>query len=394
MNIPVTPYPFGPTDTVWLGVTWTIGAYEYPCGMDEDNFESGKGSWFCYDVGSGWTSWAEWSGAVWMLRAGVSESTGLPRPEVFIPCGPQEICVEIENLGTYDEDVIINYELFEYQSNPPSPTSILDDYVEEFIECESVKEVCLFTHDFDEQGIYKVVVDIEMDPDYDCDTMNNGPIQLVIGVDCCPPESSAVISPEDPDGENNWYVSKVTVTVDAYDCCPPLVMSGVKEIKYEINGVPGTIAGDSGSFTVEDDGVNFVEFWAVDNAGNEEAEHHTFEVAIDRTAPTIDFQHSESQDDGGQWSVTLTAIAGDATSGLNRVVFKVGANVLDTLYTPPWEITEVWQSGWGGETFSATAYDNAGNSASDSAVITVSKDMSQTKGKTLVPTTINLLRLR
>jgi hypothetical protein len=171
-------------------------------------------------------------------------------------------------------------------------------------------------------------------------------------------------------------------------------MSGVDYIVYEINGVPGQISGDSGTFTVEDDGVNFVEFYAVDKAGNEEAEHHTFEVAIDRTAPTVDLQHSESQDDGGQWSVTLTAIAGDATSGLNRVVFKVGANVLDTLYTPPWEITEVWQSGWGGETFSATAYDNAGNSAQDSAVITVSKDMSQTKSKTLVPTTINLLRLR
>jgi hypothetical protein len=394
---------FSDTGIDWYGFSLFKFECDIPCtGMSDGwlsvyRLDDGSGARFAWmDDGAATGDGAAYQDpAGWLtydvsfeLTTGDGGDPDLPTPDVYIPCGPQEVCVEVENLGTYDEDVDVNWELFQY----PGPDLLDSGTVEEFIPCETAKEVCLFTYDFDEQGVYEVVVDVEAD--VDCDEDNNGPIQIYIGVDCCPPESSAVIDPEDPDGENNWYVSKVTVTVDAYDCCPPLVMSGVDYIVYEINGVPGQISGDSGTFTVEDDGVNFVEFYAVDKAGNEEAEHHTFEVAIDRTAPTVDLQHSESQDDGGQWSVTLTAIAGDATSGLNRVVFKVGANVLDTLYTPPWEITEVWQSGWGGETFSATAYDNAGNSAQDSAVITVSKDMSQTKSKTLVPTTINLLRLR
>jgi hypothetical protein len=109
------------------------------------------------------------------------------------------------------------------------------------------------------------------------------------------------------------------------------VSSGVREIKYQINGGPiESIEGDYGYFllTQEHDGKDvLVEYWAIDNVGNEEAQHNTFTIDMDtidmdQTEPTINLMYEVT---GGNpivgWTILFTATGDDATSGMDRVEF-------------------------------------------------------------------------
>jgi hypothetical protein len=334
---------------------------------------------------------------------------GIPEPDIWIQCGEQQLCVNVKNQGTFDEvddpvtpcdceAVTVFMKLYKWIWDDPCIDPVLELIMEGEqcidIECETEKEVCFGPYDFAVSGVYEIefsaVIDLPANPPdgIDCFPSDND-ASIIVGVDCCPPETSHIQSPESPDGNNNWYLDDVTVKVTATDpLCPDPCLgtnSGVKEIHYTINGDETVKTGTTATFKVTDDGVNFIEYWAVDNAGNV-GDVSTFEVAIDATPPTVDLVYTTFQE-GEQWKVTLQANAGDATSSLEKVEFYVGANLLDTLTTPPWEITENWQSGWGGQTFKATAYDNAGNSAQDTVVITVSKDAHTTT--TSLPVSVN-----
>jgi hypothetical protein len=261
--------------------------------------------------------------------------------------------------------------------------------------CDQEKEVCFGPYDFDVSGIYEIeflaLIDPTHSPPDDCFPSDNE-ASVILGVDCCPPETSHILSPEIPDGDNNWYTDDVTVKITGTDplCPDPCIgtNSGMKEIHYKLNGDETTKTGSTATFKITADGVNLVEYWGVDQAGNV-GDVSTFEIAMDSTPPTVDLVYTTFQE-GEQWKVTLTANAGDVTSSLVKVEFYVGTNLLDTLTTPPWEITENWQSGWGGQTFKATAYDNAGNSASDTVVITLAKNAQTT---TTTSTTVSVYKV-
>ena len=312
----------------------------------------------------------------------------VPDPDIYLPCGEQEFCVMIENLGTYDEDVDVVWTFYEYT---PDKEIVDSGSVAISIGMGDEEEVCLFTYLFEEDGVYEV--EVELVSPTDCNPDNNGPINLVIGIDCCAPESCFVIDPEQPDGENNWYVTPVTVTVDAWENCD--LPSGVAEIVYIIDGVMDSIPGDHGTFVIDGDGVHFIEIYAVDNVGNEEEEHRSFEVAIDATDPTIDLVHETYQDDADNWMIDFSATANDVTSGMNRVEFKIDG-VLDlTLYAPPYDWTVVWEDGMNNKEFSATAYDNAGNSATDSVdnietTRSTTNTQSQTQSRSVVTRVVTL----
>jgi hypothetical protein len=134
--------------------------------------------------------------------------------------------------------------------------------------------------------------------------------------DTTPPITTISFDPQEPNGENGWYVS-LTVILNATDD-----LSGVKEIRYIYNG-NHTIPGDYGTFPIEDGDLLF-ECWAIDNAGNEEFPHHYVIIPfdIDYTAPEIDLTFEVT---GGNrlsgWDLTFTATATDCISGMNRVEF-------------------------------------------------------------------------
>jgi len=307
----------------------------------------------------------------------------VPTPDIYIPCGTEDLCANFENLGTYVENgCTINWELREYMSSPPTPTTVDSGSVNVDLDIGEVEEVCFTTYTFIDAGIYDLLVEI-VAPGADCYTDNNDGV-LVIGVDCCPPESEHTLDPATPDGENNWYVSDVEVTITAEDplCPDPCevgIETGISEIIYTINGVEGSIPGASGSFILDQDGNNLVTYYAIDGVGNMEVAH-TFTVAIDQTPPTVDLAHTEYEGTSG-WMVDFEAITGEETSGMNRVEFKRGSELLETITTPPYEYTHTWESGDGSATFYAYAYDQAGNSASDSASIQLSLNLVLSQGK-------------
>jgi len=184
--------------------------------------------------------------------------------------------------------------------------------------------------------------------------------------DTIPPVSTHSLDPPEPDGENGWYVSDVTVTLIATDD-----ISGVEEIIYRVNGgTTQTIVGDNGTFliTQADDGDDvLVEYWAYDNAGNEESPHNEFTIDMDQTKPKIDT--ITEVDDGNPiqgWLMRFTATCEDATSGMNRVEFYLNDKLQSTVYGygPEYQ----WEYKYYGDMsidIRGNAYDNAGNMASD-----------------------------
>jgi hypothetical protein len=290
-----------------------------------------------------------------------------PGIDVWLTCGEQDFCASFENLGTFDEiGCTIVWTLNEYNTDPENPTYVTSGTDTIDLEAgELLEDYCFGSYNFVADGIYELVVEI-VAPGVDCYLDNNGPEVLGIGVDCCPPETTFVLDPEEPNGDNNWYTTDVEVTVDAVDCCdPPYLGSGVKEIIYIVDGVEGTITGDHGTFTIDEEGVHFVELYAIDIAGNEEADHCTFEVAIDTEDPIVDLVYEAYEEDDG-WHVDFTASASDgAGSGVAYVEFYIGSSLEGTLYEAPFAWSIAWQDGYESEDFTAKAYDNAGNDGSD-----------------------------
>jgi hypothetical protein len=351
-------------EDIWVCVQWEqLTVPFYPFGVDPGPATPGKGDWVSLDC----ISWAELAGYGlsydWVIEAVVEAGNGgddeLPEPDVYVPCEEVDICAMFENLGTYTEQPTITWAFYEYQ---PAKTELDSGSFQITMAPMTQSEECLLTFDFTGgEGVYEIEVEIQLTPpSMDCDLSNNGPINLVIGADCCGPESCFVLDPEYPDGLNNWYVSPVEVTVDAWEVCA--VQSGISHIVYIVDGVMDTIAGAHGVFVIDGDGVHHGEIYAVDNVGNE-GTHHTFEVAIDTGDPTVELVFNKYEDAGVNY-VEFTALAGDATSGMDRVEFTIDGVLEHTVPgTGPYVFTVDW-SGYDGSTqVCAKAYDDAGNSA-------------------------------
>jgi hypothetical protein len=149
-----------------------------------------------------------------------------------------------------------------------------------------------------------------------------------------------------------WNNVDVTVDLNGSDG-----LSGVAATYYAIDGGPtqGYSPISKPSFSTE--GVHSLEYWSVDNAGNEET-HHTIPVQIDKTSPTIQALLSPLPNANG-WNngnVTVSFVCDDALSGIascsaDQVVSDEGAS----------------------QPVSGTAEDNAGNSAEAHTSVSVDK---------------------
>jgi hypothetical protein len=153
-------------------------------------------------------------------------------------------------------------------------------------------------------------------------------------------------------GDNDWYVSAVEITFTATDD-----MSGVAETYYRVNGgtwETGTVA------TVSDDGEHTVEYYSVDNVGNEEDVQGPVDFKIDQTPPTIELEKKKLIG-----KLRFIATVEDPTSGINKVEFYMNDVLQFTATEEPYQ----WDLPWlgGAEiTVRAVVYDNAGNTAEDS----------------------------
>jgi hypothetical protein len=115
-----------------------------------------------------------------------------------------------------------------------------------------------------------------------------------------------------------WFKTPVDVGLSAHDPNPSIPGTGVKEIHFftKRNGniiiSEQVVAGSTAQFSVVDEGITEVTYWAVDNAGNA-SEPSTFSVRYDATAPVITApgnQSAEATGPGGA-AVMFTVSAQD-----------------------------------------------------------------------------------
>ncbi len=147
----------------------------------------------------------------------------------------------------------------------------------------------------------------------------------------------------------DWSNTSVSLTLSPTDN-----LSGVASTNYTIDG--GALqSGTSVALTTE--GVHTVQFWSTDVAGNVEATHTTI-VKIDATAPIITESQSPSANGAG-WNntnVTVTFVCSDSLSGIASCT------------TPQTVTTE-----GAGQSATGQAVDNAGNTASATALLNIDK---------------------
>ncbi len=186
--------------------------------------------------------------------------------------------------------------------------------------------------------------------------------------DTTPPVTTHTLDPLEPDGDNGWYVSDVNVTLNATDD-----MSGVKEIRYHVNGAPGNISGSYGTFTITYDGDDMlVEYWAIDNVGNIEPKK-SFTIDVDKTKPVIDHDgvHMDAyqkEPPFGDWYARFWTNATDATSGMDRVEMYFNYLLHEVNTTPNgacYEFIIRWSNAFATVTLRWEHYDVAGNMVED-----------------------------
>jgi len=102
---------------------------------------------------------------------------------------------------------------------------------------------------------------------------------LTIKIDKTNPVTTYTLIPDSPTGLNNWYTRSVTLTFLGND-----YVSWVNKTCYRINN--GTWENYTGPVSLQEDGMHIVDYYSIDNAGNQENLHQV-EIKIDKTPPTI-----------------------------------------------------------------------------------------------------------
>lgn len=149
-----------------------------------------------------------------------------------------------------------------------------------------------------------------------------------------------------------WNNQSVTVALAAKDA-----LSGVDATYFKADGGAQETYSPTHQPTFSSDGVHTLEFWSVDKAGNAET-HKSVQVQIDGTSPTINHSLAPPANGNGWNNTNVTVdfacddkLSGIASCGPDTVVSTEGKDQIVT----------------------GKAVDNAGNSASDPASVSVDK---------------------
>ena len=150
---------------------------------------------------------------------------------------------------------------------------------------------------------------------------------------------------------NDWVDGDVTVSLSASDN-----LSGVASVSYRIDG--GAVQTGT-SVTLSAEGDHTITFFSTDKAGNAE-NAQTAHIKIDRTAPTIGHAFTPLSYQDGAWTnadVTVTFDCADQ-----------GGSGLATCTDPVTTSAE-----GAARHITGTATDNAGNSTTDTAIVSIDK---------------------
>ncbi|QJD82018.1 OmpL47-type beta-barrel domain-containing protein [Cohnella herbarum] len=113
-----------------------------------------------------------------------------------------------------------------------------------------------------------------------------------------PPVTEISLNPAHPNGTGGWYVSEVTVDLQA-----TAVANETVSTEYRLNGGNWTVYG--GPFAISADGVHTLEYRSADSSGNvEQAKQEV--ISIDRTSPTALVVYSETAPNQDRVTATMT----------------------------------------------------------------------------------------
>ncbi len=143
--------------------------------------------------------------------------------------------------------------------------------------------------------------------------------------DTIPPVTTISFNPSEPDGENGWFVSNVTITLNAIDD-----FSGVNITRYRVDA--GIWYNYTVPFILAKDGQDIlIDFYSIDFAGNYE-EVKSAIIDIDKTKPSVSLTYEVI---GGNyfkgWNFQFTATTEDKTSGMNKVEFYIDKELRGTI---------------------------------------------------------------
>jgi hypothetical protein len=184
-------------------------------------------------------------------------------------------------------------------------------------------------------------------------------------IDLTAPITTSTLAPPTADGNNNWYVSPVTITLNATD--PNSPSSGVNTTYYcrdDINTCnPTTIY--TGPFVISNEGTNYVRYYSTDNVGNTETTKATNDFNIDTSDP---YDQTIVLDDGNIYNTTGTVVA-DLNTGVDDISGLWYCNIswdVNTWNNIGLVTTDSHACVDGTQTTQYYCYDQAGN---DSAIV-------------------------
>ncbi len=138
-------------------------------------------------------------------------------------------------------------------------------------------------------------------------------------LDILAPETSLVVAPATPNGQNGWYITKPTVSLDANDNC-----SGVATTEYSTDGGQ-TWQPYGGSFALNNEGMTTILYRSTDRASNTETTK-SITLKIDTTAPVVTLSATPSviwPADNQTVNVRIDGNGTDSVSGLSSVSYII-----------------------------------------------------------------------
>jgi len=262
--------------------------------------------------------------------AGVIQNLGVTYSEVDIPVNAQ--VTNDTGVVVYDETVIVAGPLAPGEMAPVAFPDITIPWLPEA--------------EYD----YKLTMQTQLVGDDHSNNNKKTQTWIIQIPDTTPPTTVAAVS--GTEGNNDWYVSNVQVTLTATDAKWP---TGVAYTMYKVD------SGEWTNYTTPiivdtDSALHTVYFYSVDNAGNvENTSSVTFKV--DKTAPVINTFTATAQNAmKNKW--LLACDATDVMSGIEKVEFYADDALVGTVTTTPYEFEVDGKI----KTAQCIVYDLAGNS--------------------------------
>ncbi len=164
-----------------------------------------------------------------------------------------------------------------------------------------------------------------------------------------------------------WHKDDFSIDLTATDG-----QSGVAATYYKINDGPTqSLVAESLPFISTEGGSNKLEYWSVDNNGNEELPHKIITtIKLDKTVPTVNIISPANDAAFSAGPIAISGTAQDALSGIKNVT----VNVEGTIYNPTvgvdgsFSVTGVNITG-GLNSIRASAFDMADNTSKEDVAV-------------------------